>query len=250
MRCDIRWTLEATHEAASKAVLSNRNDVSELCVWSDLVTAKNARSGSASADQTDLSDNIMVAVSSVTRLGDLLNFGQLFKACGNNYFAKIATFLSNFWKGVNIFHFSSEIILRQLFTGHTGGELCDVEWRNYYSRLDVISHFSSVTCFQFLNDFIFVTETVRKWQRVCKREWAQRVYEWEMGCTYVGIWDCAVDITTCTYVPTSSKGVWIWVNISIHLNVGKQTETERAVDRERHKWGKEDLRRPMGRRKD
>ena len=24
---------------------------------------------------------------SVTRLGDLLHFGQLFKACGNNYFA-------------------------------------------------------------------------------------------------------------------------------------------------------------------
>ena len=114
MRCDIRWTLEATHEAASKAVLSNRNDVSELCVWSDLVTAKNARSGSASADQTDLSDNIMVAVSSVTRLSDLLIFGQLFKACGNNYFAQIGTFLSNFWKGVKIFHFSSEIILRQL----------------------------------------------------------------------------------------------------------------------------------------
>ena len=27
---------------------------------------------------------------SVTRLGDLLHFGQLFIACGNNYFAKIA----------------------------------------------------------------------------------------------------------------------------------------------------------------
>ena len=28
--------------------------------------------------------------SSVTRLGDLLHFGQLFKARGNNYFAQIA----------------------------------------------------------------------------------------------------------------------------------------------------------------
>ena len=27
---------------------------------------------------------------SVTRLGDLLHFGQLIKACGNNYFAQIA----------------------------------------------------------------------------------------------------------------------------------------------------------------
>ena len=29
-------------------------------------------------------------LSSVTRLGDLLHFGQLFKACDNNYFAQFA----------------------------------------------------------------------------------------------------------------------------------------------------------------
>ena len=29
---------------------------------------------------------------SVTRLGNILNFGQLFKACGNNYFAQVPTF--------------------------------------------------------------------------------------------------------------------------------------------------------------
>ena len=29
-------------------------------------------------------------VYSVTRLGDLLNFGQLFKPCGNNYSTQIA----------------------------------------------------------------------------------------------------------------------------------------------------------------
>ena len=33
---------------------------------------------------------------SVTRLGDLLHFGQLFKASGNNYFAQIAHILGNF----------------------------------------------------------------------------------------------------------------------------------------------------------
>ena len=32
-------------------------------------------------------------VSSVTRFGDLLDFGQLFKAFGNNYFAKISFIL-------------------------------------------------------------------------------------------------------------------------------------------------------------
>ena len=49
--------------------------------------------------------------SSVTRLGDLLHFEQLFKACGNNYFAQIAHILGNFCKVVKIFNFVSEIIL-------------------------------------------------------------------------------------------------------------------------------------------
>ena len=47
---------------------------------------------------------------SVIRLGDLLHFGQLFNACGNNYFAQIAHIFGNFMKGVKIFHISSEII--------------------------------------------------------------------------------------------------------------------------------------------
>ena len=51
---------------------------------------------------------------SVTRLGYLYHFGQLFKACGNNYFAQIAHILGNFCKGVKIFHFSWEIIFGQL----------------------------------------------------------------------------------------------------------------------------------------
>ena len=33
---------------------------------------------------------------SATRLGNLLHFGQLFKACGNNYFAKIAHVFSQY----------------------------------------------------------------------------------------------------------------------------------------------------------
>ena len=55
------------------------------------------------------------AVTSVTRLGDLLHFGQLFKACGNNYFAQIAHFYGHFCKVVKIFHLlSSGIIFGQL----------------------------------------------------------------------------------------------------------------------------------------
>ena len=52
--------------------------------------------------------------SSVTRLGDLLHFGQAFKAGGNNYLPKSPTLLGNFYKGVKITHFSSDYILGQL----------------------------------------------------------------------------------------------------------------------------------------
>ena len=52
--------------------------------------------------------------SSVTRLDNLLHFGQLFKAHGKNYFAQNAHIFSNFCKGVKMFHFSSAIILGQL----------------------------------------------------------------------------------------------------------------------------------------
>ena len=47
----------------------------------------------------------------MTRLGNLLHFGRLFKAFGDNYSAQIAHILDNFCIVVEIFHFSSEIIL-------------------------------------------------------------------------------------------------------------------------------------------
>ena len=67
----------------------------------------------------------MSRTTSVTRLGNLMDFGQLFKAFGNNLFAKISHILRHFCKGVKIYHFSSEIIFGQLyltfvdFSGHT-----------------------------------------------------------------------------------------------------------------------------------
>ena len=39
---------------------------------------------------------ILRLVDSVTRLGDLLYFGQLFKACDNNYFAQNAHIFRKF----------------------------------------------------------------------------------------------------------------------------------------------------------
>ena len=52
---------------------------------------------------------------SVTRLGDLLHFGQPFKApLAAINLPKSPTFLGNFCKGVKIYHFSSEIIFGEL----------------------------------------------------------------------------------------------------------------------------------------
>ena len=59
----------------------------------------------------------------MTRLGDFLHFGQLFKAFGNN------AFLGNFSKGVKINHFLLNHFwatfrdIWRFFTGHTGGIL-------------------------------------------------------------------------------------------------------------------------------
>ena len=51
---------------------------------------------------------------SVTRLGNILDFGQLFKAFGKIYLPQSSPFLVNFCKGVKIIHFSSETIFGQL----------------------------------------------------------------------------------------------------------------------------------------
>ena len=47
----------------------------------------------------------------MTKLGNLLGFGQVFKALGKINLAKSPT-LGNFCKGVKIYPFTSEIIFR------------------------------------------------------------------------------------------------------------------------------------------
>ena len=51
---------------------------------------------------------------SVARLGDILDFGQLFKASGKINLPQSSPFLGNFCKGVKIIHFSSDTIFGQL----------------------------------------------------------------------------------------------------------------------------------------
>ena len=85
---------------------------------------------------------------SVTRLGDLLHFGQLFKACGNNYFGQIAhiirqffvkvsksfnilvkSFLCNFLRHLATFYWSHWLEWISVFTwGAGGGGERESEW--------------------------------------------------------------------------------------------------------------------------
>ena len=50
----------------------------------------------------------------MTKLGDLLDVGQILKPLATINLTKSPTFLSNFSTGVKIYHFSSEIIFGQL----------------------------------------------------------------------------------------------------------------------------------------
>ena len=52
---------------------------------------------------------VKVIVANVSRLGDFLHFGQLLKACGNNYFAQIAHILGNFLKVSKSFIFGQHL---------------------------------------------------------------------------------------------------------------------------------------------
>ena len=52
---------------------------------------------------------------SVTRLIDLLNFGQLFKDFGNIKFAQISHILRKKFKGVKIYHFSRKNFLGNFY---------------------------------------------------------------------------------------------------------------------------------------
>ena len=56
---------------------------------------------------------------SETRLGDLLDFGQLFKACDNNKFAQISHILRHFFVKVSKSFWATFMDIRQLFAGHT-----------------------------------------------------------------------------------------------------------------------------------
>ena len=62
--------------------------------------------------------HLLASYYSVTRLGELLDFGQLSKPLATINLPKSPTFLGNFCKVVKIYHISSEIIFGQLLYRH------------------------------------------------------------------------------------------------------------------------------------
>ena len=95
--------------------------------------------------------NIKTIISSVTRLGDLLYIGQLFKAFGNNYFAQISPHSEAIFANVS----KSFFLLKSfwgnfyrdlaIFSGHTG-------WNQ--RLVDFSSSWRDLKCRSFYNWFV------------------------------------------------------------------------------------------------
>ena len=64
--------------------------------------------------------NVQICHGQCDQIGRFITLWATFQGLCNNYFAQIAHILAIFCEGVEIFHFSSEIVFGQLFTGHTG----------------------------------------------------------------------------------------------------------------------------------
>ena len=74
-------------------------------------------------------------LASVTRLGALLHFGQLFKACGNNYFVQIVSHYEAIFVKVS----KSFIFLVKSFLGNFYRHLATFYWSHWVSDLAKIS---------------------------------------------------------------------------------------------------------------
>ena len=61
-----------------------------------------------------MSESFFYPQISVTRLGDLMDFGHFLKPLAIINLTKYPTFLGNYCKRVQIYHFSGEIIFGQL----------------------------------------------------------------------------------------------------------------------------------------
>ena len=71
--------------------------------------------------QTKIKGWDLVVMRTIDKAGYLLDFGQFFKAVGNNQFAQISHILRQFCEGIKIYHFLATFIdICRFFSGHTG----------------------------------------------------------------------------------------------------------------------------------
>ena len=96
---------------------------------------------SAKPSQRDLFQyGIVRSYNSVTRLGDLLHFGQHLMPLATIILPNLPTFLGNLCKGVKIFDFSSEIILGNIFR-----HLATFSWSHSHTEI-YLQHRLKVSC--------------------------------------------------------------------------------------------------------
>ena len=122
----------------------------------------------------------------MTRLGNLLHFGQLFKAFGNNNFAQIATFLGKLLKVSKSYIFlvksvfGNFIDIWQPFTGHTEQhtlfKIVDIEGVNFQDWASVIIKIKRGASKTFPLDR-FLTWTAKSYVQLTKKE---AVTEWRV----------------------------------------------------------------------
>ena len=112
----MRWLESGSFEQFKNAFNASQN-VSALTGLGTYCITSNKLSTSFPATRWLIERSLSVTFSptpSVTRLGDLLHFGQIFKACRNNYFTQIAhksksliflvkSFLGNFYRHLATF---------------------------------------------------------------------------------------------------------------------------------------------------
>ena len=102
--------------------ISNQSPVCREALWNEnkfvnllkLLVDVNSYSEIKYVATKALDCSVQLLITSMTRLGDLLDFGQLFKSLAIINLPKSSTLLRNFCKVVKIYHFSIEIVFGPL----------------------------------------------------------------------------------------------------------------------------------------
>ena len=117
---------------------------------------------------------------SVTKFGDFLDFGQLFKAFGNNYFAQISHIHKQFLErcqNISFFywnHFWATFIdIWRFFTGHTAASWIQSWKENIQDRLKILEKYFCMKaiypfcCPSFSRILNFINSCVNLFHDIC-----------------------------------------------------------------------------------